>query len=399
MHKGNSKYFPVLFEGKRVALTEDEWTRIRSTEKTSGELRKIKETIGRAEYTARTVVEGITLHGKRPFTFERFIIEYNAGGKSSSFFKLFDSYLDSLLAEDRIGTYNSYKNARSAMWDFLGKEVQVEDITPALLKKFDHYLINQREISRNSVAIYMRSVKVIFNLAVTATPSLLEFYPFARKRNDKQRYQIRTESGRKGDAMTLQQVQMFLNTTPPPNSPEWEAKQLWLFSFYCQGMNFKDIAHLKKSGISDGKIVYVRHKTKNTELHQVPFVIPITTSVGNILSLLQTSDEGNPYVFDILTIGLSPLKQEAVAKQKLKITNKYLKRLCRQNNLPEITTYWARHSYASLLKNTGTSTEMIRELLGHSDVRTTESYLKRFDIATVHAINTGIENLVNSKAA
>ncbi len=69
--------------------------------------------------------------------------------------------------------------------------------------------------------------------------------------------------------------------------------------------------------------------------------------------------------------------------------------LCKNNGLDlPITTYWARHSYANLLKQSGESIEMIRELLGHGDIKTTENYLKRFDADQKRKVNDRIQSLL-----
>jgi integrase/recombinase XerD len=44
-----------------------------------------------------------------------------------------------------------------------------------------------------------------------------------------------------------------------------------------------------------------------------------------------------------------------------------------------LTTYFARHSYATILKNSGESIEFIKESLGHKTSKTTENYLSSFD--------------------
>ncbi len=73
-------------------------------------------------------------------------------------------------------------------------------------------------------------------------------------------------------------------------------------------------------------------------------------------------------------------------------------RICIANDLPPITTYWARHSYASLLKQSGQSVELIREMLGHSDIKTTESYLKRFDLKKKIEANEGVMGILRKSA-
>ncbi len=46
------------------------------------------------------------------------------------------------------------------------------------------------------------------------------------------------------------------------------------------------------------------------------------------------------------------------------------------------TTYVARHTFSTVLKRSGASTEFIQEGLGHTDIKTTEQYLDSFDKET-----------------
>jgi integrase/recombinase XerD len=161
-------------------------------------------------------------------------------------------------------------------------------------------------------------------------------------------------------------------------------------------MNFTDIAHLKYQNISGEVLTYIRQKTRETEAEETPLEIPLTDSIRAIINELGNPDKRpGSYIFEILKKGMSPEEQYNTIQQKVKVTNKLLKQLCKANNLPEITTYWARHSYANLLKQSGEPVEMIREMLGHSDIKTTESYLKRFDIDKKRKINERLESQVN----
>ena len=160
-------------------------------------------------------------------------------------------------------------------------------------------------------------------------------------------------------------------------------------------MNFRDIAFLKFGNVKGDVIKYTRQKTKLTDGHEV-IEIPITKPVREIFDALAKPVGGkDAYVFPIIPDEESDLlKTEGIVLQKIKMTNKGLKKLCNDIGIPVVTTYWARHSYASLLKMSGVSVEMIRELLGHSDLRTTEHYLKRFDLSAKAAINESLQNLV-----
>jgi integrase len=107
-------------------------------------------------------------------------------------------------------------------------------------------------------------------------------------------------------------------------------------------------------------------------------------------------------VFDIIPRGLAstvkqrgeakshPERVDAIIRQKIKMVNSRLKEICEANDLPAVTSYWSRHTYASLLQQAGESVELIRELLGHSDIRTTEVYLNRFEIGRKREANEKI---------
>ena len=60
--------------------------------------------------------------------------------------------------------------------------------------------------------------------------------------------------------------------------------------------------------------------------------------------------------------------------------NKELKLLASELEIDaDVTTYVARHSFASVLKNTGVNIALISQALGHQDIKTTEIYLSKFD--------------------
>lgn len=177
-------------------------------------------------------------------------------------------------------------------------------------------------------------------------------------------------------------------------TPKHEARLMWLFSFYAQGMNFRDMAFLKKGDFTEEAIVYVRSKTKNSESKEEKMQVPLNGTLHKLINELKC--EKGPYVFKILSPETSNEKKDSQIRQKIKVTNKWLRRLCSENGLPPITTYWARHTYASLLKGIGESVDMIRELLGHSDIRTTEAYLKRFDLMKKQSVNNELLQLLET---
>ncbi len=404
-----SRFYPVQFERENIFLSVDEWGKIKSEERPRGRNRKLQDSIDVVTAAAKTAAE--TVNRKGTFTFDRFSNEFLHKDSAKGFIALFDNYLDGIKKEGRIGTFKAYKNAQTALKKFIGstpenkKELNPVDLTAEKLKDFDAYLRDRtvgksgKKVGKTTVGIYMRSLKAVYNYAISKDPALQEHYPFAKKQKDKGKYTIKTGSGKKGEALSLEELQAFIATTPIETSNEWEAKLLWMFSFYGQGMNFRDIALLKYREIELNKrtISYVRQKTRETEREEAQMIIPLSDQLHEIILKLGNADKRpDAFVFNILTQGMDALRQDDTIRQKIKQTNKYLKALCEANNLPAITTYWARHSYANLLKQSGESIDMIKELLGHSDPRTTEAYLKRFDTNKKREVNERLHSILKA---
>lgn len=405
-HQRQKRYYPIQFEGVNIYLTLRDWHSIKGEDKhPRGTLRKIKEAIETARAAATTARKQATANENIPFTFERFEAEYLSQRSSSGFLAIFRNHLETLKSEKRIGTYRAYSNAYSALNAFRGgskdkpgKELAPIDLTPSLLKNFETWMLQTRKVGRNTVAMYARAIKVIWNLCAETNTSLREFYPFATRQNDRNRYKIRTAAGKKAEALEVDQLQTFIDTNPDQDSPEYEAKMLLLFAFYAQGMNMRDIAHLKYQNFQGQTITYIRQKTKDTESQETPLEVPLTGPLRDIIAAIGNPDKRpQSYVFGVLQPGLTALQQDSRIRDKIKRVNAGLRQLCADCGLPPITTYTARHSYATMLRDSGQPVEAIRELLGHSDTRVTEAYLKRFDLKKKRDINEALQSLFDLK--
>ncbi|WP_276374877.1 site-specific integrase [Chryseolinea sp. H1M3-3] len=411
-HERKSRYYPVEHNGRNLFLSDEEWKEIQDREKVvKNEKRKIRQTVD-AIATAAQIAISNTTKNNRPFTWEKFENEFLVNDSHDGLLSLFAGHLESLRAENRIGTYKTYNNAYQAFTAFRKhKELSPFDLTTDLLKAFEAFLL-KRNCGKTTIGIYARTLKVIYNIAADKNPTLLEKYPFARKQTDRNRYKIKTGSGHKGEALTVKQLQKFVSISIDPAVPEYEAKLLWLFSFYCHGMNMKDICLLKYKDIQGEAIRYVRAKTKDTEAIESIMEIPLTNRIREIVSEIGNPDKRpNSYVFTIIPNGLaSTVKRrtskdktpeeriDEIVRQKIKMVNERLKSICEGDEREgiKLTTYWARHTFASLLKESGESVETIRELLGHSDIRTTESYLKRLDKDKKREVNERIESILKA---
>ncbi|MCW3789365.1 tyrosine-type recombinase/integrase [Marinilabiliaceae bacterium AAT] len=185
-------------------------------------------------------------------------------------------------------------------------------------------------------------------------------------------------------ALTKDELKRLYQYPTLEGTPEDRAKDYWFFSYLCNGINMNDMFKLKYKNIDfqNETITFIRTKTKKTNRQNLkPILAIITPQIKTIIKKW-----GNPhvnpnvYVFPILSDGLSPNDELKRINQGIKTTNKYMKRIGKELDFPLIlTSYVARHTYSTILKNSGYAVSFISESLGHSSLKTTQNYLDSFD--------------------
>ena len=166
------------------------------------------------------------------------------------------------------------------------------------------------------------------------------------------------------------------------NIGEQKAKDFWLFSYFANGMNPKDIVRVKFKDINDSYIYFERSKTERS-IRGNPKIITvfITDNMKSIIGRWANQDKSpDNYVFPILEQGFIPLRQYEFNELFVGSINEWMKRILKNQNIDKkATTYVARHKFSTLLKRSVVSTEYIQEALGHTDRKPTENYLDSFD--------------------
>ena len=168
----------------------------------------------------------------------------------------------------------------------------------------------------------------------------------------------------------------FTETSQPIGQKKYVelSKDIFIFSYLCGGINFTDIANLTQENIVNGRLHYIRQKTGK--------LIKIGIPQEAMQIIKKYTDESNGYLFPILNVKVHKTalqKQNRIHKIRGKV-NDILKTLGKRLGIEaNITTYVARHSFASVLKKSGVNIALISEALGHSDLATTQIYLDSFD--------------------
>jgi len=161
--------------------------------------------------------------------------------------------------------------------------------------------------------------------------------------------------------------------------------EYWILSDLCNGMNIYDIARLKYKDIDNESIKFIRKKTERTNRQNLkPVVVPITPEITAIINRWGTKPQlPENFIFPILKPNLNAVDERKTVNfctsQIILYTNKIATLVGIKKH---ITSYSARHSYATVMKRSGASIEFISESLGHSNLQTTESYLGSFELET-----------------
>ena len=235
--------------------------------------------------------------------------------------------------------------------------LQVGEVNYKLLRDFELYLIGAG-LSANTTAEHLNRVKVIVNELVRSGHIEYHKNPFLKFRIDTTRTvkkRIPLEDIRRLEQLELSGLDAL-------------ARDMYVFSFYAAGIRFGDLCRLRKSMITDGHLHYIMHKTS---VHRRIKLMPAGLKIA-------FAREGE-FIFDT---GVNwSLDKAGVARSigsKNALLNKCLKRVCRHAGIIELSFHTSRNSFADHAKKKHMDVHTIKDMLGHSNVKTTEIYMRDF---------------------
>lgn len=255
-------------------------------------------------------------------------------------------------------------------------DFKIEDIDSSFVIRYEDFLYSQR-LTENTVNYYLRNFRTIYNAAIRDGCKSRVEHPFAY---------IHTKPCKTiKRAIDKERMKELLLLPLPEHSEMMLSRDLYLFSFYAQGMAFVDIAFLKKIAIHGDLLSYYRHKSRQL-IH-----IVITEQMQELIDKYANDGE---YVFPIIdeTLTITAYEQYRLALGKI---NRYLKKIASISNINiRLTTYTARHTWATLARDSGAPISVISAGLGHTSEEMTRVYLKDFDKEILADVNRNVTNLL-----
>lgn len=399
-YKGTSRDFQTIFD-----MTEEDFGKLDASHP-GKELREIRDRLNALRTKAETICGEM-----RGFTFEKFEFELFGGKhclrakkkKQESYVMLdsqfdvepykkrfsilteehpdkdhisytYSQYIQNLLKQDRIASALKYQDSYNRLKKF-GGNVTFEEIDITYLVRFEHWMLG-RGSSKTTVGILLRSLRAVFNEAIDKKIIRRDdCYPFGRKR-----YMLPT-SRKVKKALPLNVVEKIFNYEPEMYKTR-KAKAYWTFCYLGNGMNTKDMIHLKYKNIDGEYLTFERAKTERTSRgNPMPITVYLSEQMQAIISEWGDPDrDPENYIFPAMRKELNILEQYDLCTMIRTYINEGMEIIAKKLDIDQrVTNIVARHTFSTVLKRSGVSTEFIQESLGHTDKKTTENYLDSFE--------------------
>lgn len=318
------------------------------------------------------VIKYLTECGK-DFTTEDIVLRYRLAQSEKYLITFMEGCIAQKQTQGKAGIARAYSSTLRSLNKYIGKRmVAFVDIDHNFVKGYETFLDNSK-VKQNTISFYLRNFRTIYNLAYDNGIDVGEGNAFRK---------IKIKSVKTIKRALKQEVIEQIALMDLTESPELDkARDLFMFSFYTRGMSFVDIVFLKHTDIVEGVIYYRRRKTD--QLIEVALTTPLkvlidkyATDTEFVLPFINLSNRTSLYERYQLVYGVF---YRCLNHLQVKL-----------GLATPLTTYVARHSWATIAKEIGASTSIISESLGHTSEKTTQIYLKGFDRSVIDMVNEQI---------
>lgn len=383
-HDRQSKYYPCRHKrdaenGKAISdeldldrkFTKAEFDRVLNATRRTDKEREYWQAYLSFQTKAQNVINGLPV-----FTWEAFEEQYTKKrGERDSLKALFEAKIATLEKAGQIGNAANYKCAMNS-FELFKTGIKLAGVTSKFLSDYTEWMLKKGR-SRSSISMYTRALRALINEQIAEGKFAIELYPFRRNRSERKKYAPPAAKNTK-KALEPEQIAKLYYAQPLLRAQQ-QAVDFWKFSYLCNGMNMADILNIRWRDIDGDYLHFKRKKTAETKSEETEITVHLKADAWQIIKRFGIrSINPESRVFPVLKEDMIPAVQHRRTQTFILNMNKNLKKVCKAIGIPPITSYSARHSFASMLKWNNTSVEMISESLGHSSIATTKNYLKSF---------------------
>lgn len=283
--------------------------------------------------------------------------------------------IDELKNDGQWGNARNLQRALNSFSDFLGGlDRPLKQVDERLVMEYEQWL-RIRKVSKNSSSFYMRTLRSAYNKVISRN-QMEQTFPFRNVYTGVERTRKRAVPE---DIMVRLQKLDLTHSAPLAFS-----RDMFIFSYCTRGMAFVDIAYLKKEDVSGGILSYVRHKTGQR------LTVRIEPLIEEIIERYEPLVHNSPYLFPIITSN-DPEEAFRQYQTALGYHNRKLKKLGKLTgeNL-HLSSYTARHSWATVARKHNVPLSVISAGMGHTSEKTTLIYLDSVENSLIDKANEEI---------
>ncbi|WP_298061319.1 site-specific integrase [uncultured Rikenella sp.] len=360
-YKRIQKYYPT---GKE--LLPEEWEKLPRVRNIK--LLEIRQDISSSFDLIKEQVRELT--DKGAFSFET-LSQRLGRGSGDTLNSAFRHRIDSLRNEQRIGNMLWYDNVLKSVERFFPGQTPLGNVTVHWLKRYEKFLQSEKK-SPVTISMHLRAIRAILNEARKSGTLKDSQYPFG-----KGKFEIQEGEGRK-IALNIRQIEQIVNYSAENRLTSYY-RDLWFFIYLCNGINVADLIKLKYSNIIDGEICFVRQKTERTAKKRKEIRAVLTEQMYTIINRWGNPVSESNYLFPFLNGKEDAMELKIKTQNLTRRINWHMNIIGKALGIGKISTYTARHSFATILKRRGANIIYISESLGHNDLKTTACYLAGFE--------------------
>lgn len=327
--QGKPKYYPT---GICMSTKEELEEVLESKSKKNIEIQDI---IGKELSRILKNVDILVERGTFSFSNLNNMLGKNIGGSLN---EMISAKIKELENEEKFGSSAFYKGTLSLLKRYMKHDVPIKEVTVEWLNGLEKFIL--KTANQTTVAMNMRNIRATMNIAKQVGVIRESDYPFGRGK-----YQIKEGSGKK-KALNKKQLKAIAEYSDGSMTTEFY-RDLWLFIYFCNGLNVADLISLKFSDIQNGEISFIRKKTKDRTHDVKRIYAAITPEMYSIINKWGNDPKKSVYIFPFLKPGDSAWEHEKKKKNLTKLINKRMKMIGEKLNLGKITTYVASHSVFS----------------------------------------------------
>ena len=288
--------------------------------------------------------------------------------------------INAMKAMNKLGTARNYSRARNSLSTFLdGQDVSFRRMDESLIMSYNNWL-ERRGVVKNTISFYMRILRAIYNKAVKDC--------IAKQNSPFKNVYTGIDNTRKRalNENVIKNI-MMLGLKDSPTLAL--TRDIFIFSYCMRGMSFVDIAFLRRQNFDGNYISYRRKKTGQR------LTVLVEPCIARIIRRYAESSEGSPYIFPIISSD-NPEDAYRQYQTALGYYNRKLKELAKRANvnLP-LSSYWARHTWATVARNHNIPVSVIGAAMGHSSEKTTLIYLDSLENSVIDKANRLVIGSIN----